>query len=66
MKNKTAFALGAAVAALGAAAGSVAAKRLRGVNVVDEMDARIPTPLFPKKAEKVDEPAEAAPEAESK
>ena len=60
MKNKTAFALGGLVTALGVAAGSVAVKRLRGVNVVDEMDARIPTPLFPKKVVEEAEPAPAA------
>jgi hypothetical protein len=57
MKGKTGFALGIITTLLAAGAGAVALNR-SGHNIVDELDSRIPNPLFPKKeisAEKSEE-----------
>lgn len=53
MKGKTGFVIGTITALLAAGAGAVALNR-KGYNIVDEIDSRIPNPLF-KKSEKVDE-----------
>lgn len=47
MKGRTGFALGAITALLAASAAAVALNR-HGKNVVDELDSRIPNPLFKK------------------
>jgi hypothetical protein len=67
MKTKTAFTLGAAAATAATLLGGVAIKRMNNKNIIDEIDARIPSPLIPNRLlteEAVAEEGDGAPASE--